>query len=301
MRLPNPNGLPVSWGLRELDSTLGQMILGRFYLIGARAGNGKTMFAMNWLNHHLDRMERATPDDLVFLPRKIQIFMTERSPDVAIRSWAALRAGLDEDAVLMGEWDDMPAGAEERFQKELSFLNRWHRDSYLSMESLARPTLKSIRERVEEYDPDVILFDHVQRIRADRNESKFEVVSEAAHMFQEFATKGNRIVVVMSQLKRTGDKIFSKYRPPSDEDFKYAGELEENADVVLGLFRPLRRMKVSDEREIRNGTKPLDPYKVHDTMGVNVPKHRWRGSVIDEVMLVRCKSGRIEDFDHVPF
>jgi replicative DNA helicase len=308
MRIPNPNGHAISWGVRELDSTLGPIILGRLYLVIARPQNGKTTFVMNWLDRHVDRLRRArqaastNPDDDFYqTPRKIQLFLTERSPEITAVTWAALRAGLDADAVINGNWDDLPPGSKDRWRAEWETLDEWAQDGYVSFEDISRPTAGEIERRVSEYDPDIVVFDHIQRVRPEARQTKFEAVGEAAHMFQSFATQGNRAVLVMSQIKRTGDKVFGKYRPPSDEDAKMAGEIEEDADVQIGLFRPLKKMTVQEERAIRHGEEDLERFKVRGMIGVSVPKHRWKNSAVDKLLFLKIANGRIEDRDPVPF
>lgn len=301
MRVPSANGNPVSWGLNDLDAIVGPMVLGRLYLVGARPSNGKTAFAVNFINRHMERLDRMRDDEYLSTPRKIQVFLTERTPDVALRAWGAMRAGLDEDAVLCEEWETLPPGSEERFGQELQRIRGWWDDSRVLFTDASRPTCSDIVQMVDEWNPDIVVFDHIQRVKPEGRQNRFDSISEAAHMFQTLATQGNRIVLVMSQLKRRGDGALDKYRPPHLEDFKLSGEIEEDADVALGLFRPLQGMTNGDFREVREGRLDLERFKVPDTMTIKVLKHRYRGKAADRMVKVRIASGRIDDMTRVPF
>lgn len=298
----------MSWGIRELDSKIGPLIGGRLYVVIARPQNGKTTFVMSWLDRHFDRIQRARDDartdpdsEFYQLPRKVQLFLTERPPHITVAAWAALRSDLDADAVINGEWENMPPGARQRFEAETERIDQWAQDGYLSFEDITRPTPSELHKRIQEYDPDIVVFDHMQRVKAEARQSKYEAIGEGAHVLQNAAVKDGRIVLAMSQITRTGEKVFGKYRPPSDEEAKGAGEIEEDADIVLGLFRPLKKMTAAEERSIRHGEMDLEPYKVYGMMGVNVPKHRWKSNAVDQLMFLKVANGRIQDRELVPF
>lgn len=299
MTAPLPS---VYWGLNELDGVLGPMIFQRLYLVGARPSNGKTAFVLSFVNRHMEMLSRLDEADYAVTPKTMQIFLTERKPDIALWSWAALRAGCDEDSVLMRDWDSLPDGSEKRVNDELDWLKAWYDKGIIEFVDMPRPTTKDVESHVSSRWADIVIFDHIQRIKEGPGQNKFTAVSEAAHMFQSIASDMVKIVLVMSQLKRRGDGVFDKYRPPHLEDFKLAGEIEEDADVALGLFRPLNNEMTNDDfKKIRDGQMDLERFKVRDTMAIKVLKHRYKGRAADQIVRVGVVNGRVEDRDKIPF
>jgi replicative DNA helicase len=276
----------ADWGLEKLDQYVGPAYPGRLYVVGARPSNGKTRFLFNWLNRLYAKIESV--------PRRILCFWTERDADVAYRTWAALRLGLDEDTVLMDQWDQLPDGAEAAVKAELEIV-RW--ESGIVFSPQTRPTVPEILKAVEDVAPEIVVLDYLQRIKPLPGQSKFDAISEAAVVLADLASKEELTVVVASQLKRRGDGVFDKYRPPFLEDFKLAGEIEEASDVALGLFRPLVKMSPSQEKAVRHGDLDLEPFKRPNTMAIKILKHRYRGPAADRLVRVKCDDvGRIYDF-----
>ena len=223
------------------------------------------------------------------------------------KPWAALRLGYDVDAVTSGAWDDLPASASDAVTRELKWI--WYveeKQGWVKFYDIVRPTVRSVGDALADQavvhngaGPQVVLFDYIQRIRPEGRQTKFDAVGEAAHFFQALAHLGV-VVIVFSQLKRKGDGVFDKYRPPNLEDFKLSGDIEEVADVALGFFRPLQKMTAKQERAVRAGEVDLEQFKVHDVMAVKVVKHRWRGPANDRILWVRHCDGRIEDMPVTP-
>ena len=92
----------TSWGYPDLDEILGPLAPVRLYVIGARPSCGKTTLLANILNAIYSE-NRSTP-------RKVLCYWTELSPEVMYQCWAAMRLNLEEDAVLMGDWETASQG-----------------------------------------------------------------------------------------------------------------------------------------------------------------------------------------------
>jgi len=296
--------LRAPWGMRKMDEIVGPMVSGRVYVIGARSGNGKSTFATSWLNGHMEMVEREfnkkVNSKFHEIPRRVLAFLTERSPEVARLAWAAMRLGYEVDPVSSEAWSDLPTGARDKVMAQLEWINGLEHQGWVKFVDRALPTASLIGDVMAENDPQIVLFDFVQRVRAEGRQSKWDAIADAMHMFQTAATHGGCVVILTSQLKRKGDGMFDKYRPPTDEDFKGAGEIEETADVGLGLFRPLHQMTGKEERMIRNGELDLEPFVRHNEMAVKVVKHRWRGSALDKVFRLSYDRGRIFDGSDPP-
>lgn len=281
----------TSWGYLDMDRTLGPMVAGRLYVVGARPSNGKTSLLLNVLN--------AIYATRFTTPRKVLCWWSELDAPAAYRVWAALRLGMDEDAALMEATERLPSGAAdliEREESDLRFAAESER-SWIRFSQCQRPTWAQLQTEIAATEPDVVLFDYLQRVRPDRGQDRFSAVGEAAVGLQALAALQQRTVIVASQFKRKGDDLLDKYRAPALEDFKLAGEIEEAADVCLGLFRLLRRdFSRRDEASVRSGDRQLSDFAIPNTMAVRVLKHRYRGPAADTVIRLTMDGKRVLDY-----
>jgi hypothetical protein len=264
-------------------------------VIGARPSNGKTTLLFNWVNSLYSTIASER--------HRVLCFWTERSVDLAYWTWACLRAGLPLDLAIKGEWESLPSGAEEHIRTDVRLLQYWDREQasgregWIQFASQERPTVSQLLGEVEALGPQVLVLDYIQRLKAERRQTRFDAIAEAANALQQLAVQRGMLVVVGSQLKRRGDGVFDKYLPPHLEDFKLSGEIEENADVALGLYRPLRRMTAKEQKAVRFGEMGLDAWKIPNTMAIKTLKHRYWGDAADRIVRVQCRDGQITDED----
>ena len=282
--------LEFSWGLREVDDAIGSGIGGRLVVVSARPSNGKTTWLFSWVNS-------LYADPMTMLHLRALCFWIERAVELSYWTWAALRAGVGLDAVVKGHWDILPAGAHAALDLDREqLLWRAHEsESFIRFADQERPTVADVVAAVERHKPNVLVLDYLQRIKPEPRQTKFEAIGEAATVLQQLAVRQGVLVVVGSQLKRRGDGVFDKYLPPHLEDFKLSGEIEENADVALGLYRPLKRMTHKEKEEVRDGLVDLSAWSYPNTMAVKVLKHRYWGEAADRLVRVQCQDGRITD------
>jgi hypothetical protein len=293
----------VSWSLRDLDQAVGPLVPGRTYVIGSRPSNGKTAFGFSWLDSHIQRVEKAfrAPEgvgDFWRLPRRVLALFTERSPHVSRRTWAALRLGYAVDLVLREKWDELPSSARDRVDQTLAYIAWVEEQGWVHFVGSARPQVADVGRWLEERDPHVVLYDFMQRVAPEPGQTRWDAVSDLSKLLQAYASQRPAIVLGFSQIKRRGDGVFGKYRPPSEEDFKASGDIEEDADVGLGLFRPLLPMTFKDEREIKQGLKGLEKWIIPEAMALKVLKHRFWGDAADRLVRLRCRNGRVTNWDH---
>jgi len=270
------------------------------YVIGARPSCGKTTMALCWIQRHIEMVPMLTGQGFWDYPRRLLAVLTERPPIAARRSLVATQLGYQPDLVLRERWDLLPIGAETHVAEGLKVIQEVEQNGWLRLVDAAGPTIEVLASEIEAFQPNVIWLDYIQRIRPTGRQSRFDAVGEAVHYFQALAHEADAIVMIASQLKRRGDGVFDKYRPPFLEDFKLSGEIEELADVALGLFRPLRRLTAEEERAVRNGERGLEDFTMPEAMAIKVVKHRYWGDAADQIARLRCRQGVITDWDGVP-
>ncbi|GIW89967.1 MAG: hypothetical protein KatS3mg109_0399 [Pirellulaceae bacterium] len=290
----------LAWGWPALDNAVGPLVLGRLYVIGARPSCGKTTLLLSWISRHVDRtmaiFRDGSAEGYWRWSRRLLAFLTERSPHAARVAMAAMRAGYAPDLVLRERWDDLPKGAQLLVQFHLEQIEYAERNGFLQFVDAASPSVTKILEECEKFKPDILIVDYIQRVRPVARQTKFEAISQLVSFLQWCAYKLRVLVIAASQLKRRGDGVFDKYRPPYLEDFKLSGEIEEAADVALGLFRPLRPMTMAEEKKVRRGDVGLENWIIPNAMAVKVLKHRYWGDAADRIARLKCTECGIENW-----
>ena len=85
---------------------------------------------------------------------------------------------------------------------------------------------------------DMIVIDYLQLIRDNqiKDQSDFAQVSSVSNKIQKLTRKLNIPIIVLSQLSRTIESRGDKR--PSLSDLRSSGNIEQDASIVIGLFRP---------------------------------------------------------------
>jgi replicative DNA helicase len=134
-------------------------------------------------------------------------------------------------------WKDVSAeGASEEdrgrvVRKALELMdrygNRLHVDDGVS-------TTKLIGWNIEKIRPDLVVIDHL-RLVADKDESEVKRLGSITQAFKDFAKEYNCAVICLAQLNREVERESDKR--PQLKDLRDSGQIEENADLVLMMYR----------------------------------------------------------------
>lgn len=282
MRPGDARYVELSWGLSDIDDLIGTGYPGRLVVVGARPSNGKTTWLQNWVN----RIVEFTPSP----DHRVLCFWTEHTPEIAYVAWACLHLGYSLDDAVKGRLTPMAAQLVHEWATEILPTGN------VTFAPMVRPSVSEFLTLVNEHQPTVVVFDYIQRVRPEGRQTKFDAIAEMAVALRELAIHRPALVIVGSQLKRRGDGAFDKYRPPHLEDFKGAGEIEEAANIALGLFRPLQRMTHAEEMSVKVGEKDLDRWKIPDCMAVKCLKHHYWPDAADRIVRVRVERSIVTDW-----
>jgi replicative DNA helicase len=296
---PRPPMQRWSWGYREMDRVLGTMIPGRLYVVGARPSNGKSTLVLNMLDRWSQTDNRPN----------ILVYPTEMGKYNAQHCWAALRLGIPEDDVLQEDWKAYDrqrwvidgkeyVGGEAALQPVLQTIQYFDQvsEGWIRFIDAGSPTFERIGRDVLEHKPEMVIVDYIQRLKPTGKQDKFAAIREGVERLQAMALSQHLAVLITSQIHRKNDGDLGKYRAPTGEDFKGAGEIEEAADVALGLFRLLKHdFTRKDENAVRAGEKALAEFVVPNTMAIRVNKHRYRGSAADQLIRLQIHGKKITD------
>lgn len=109
----------------------------------------------------------------------------------------------------------------------------------LTLIDAAGMTVMDIQAYSQAHRFDVVFVDYLQKIAAPRGsrQSDFERVSAISSALQQFGRITGTTVVALSQLSRPDRDKDGKIRPPALSDLRSSGQIEQDADVVLFLYR----------------------------------------------------------------
>jgi replicative DNA helicase len=220
-RAKNPNLPGLTSGFYDIDKLLNGFQRQHLVIIAGRPGMGKTALMLSMV------------DNMTIIGRKRGAFYSlEMSRDELITRLLSRRLTIDSQRLDRGEL----AGNEwERFYEESGRLSA----SPLFIDDRAGASLTQIRsqamKQVLETGLDYIMIDYLGLVTVSGSHSRYEQVSEAARFCKNLAKELDIPVIVASQLNRGLESRADKR--PQMADLRDSGEIEEAANVILGIYR----------------------------------------------------------------
>ena len=215
-------GIPT--GLADLD----RMILGlnksELILIAARPGMGKTSIALNIALHAA-----------VHEGKTIAIFSLEMSREQLVSRLLSKAALIPSQNLLTGQlspqqWRDITDAAQTLSMTDIRIDDN---------PTLTVSEMNAQCRRIPKLD--LVVIDYLQLMQSAgsghtwSNESRTQAVSDISRMMKIMAKELNVPVICLSQLSRANESRQDKR--PMLSDLRESGAIEQDADVVIGLYR----------------------------------------------------------------
>lgn len=227
----------IPWGFPKLSQTV-LTSLGDMVVLGGRPSAGKTALSlqMAW--------EQARD-------RKVGYFSFETNPDEVYDRLHAMASGLDSTKIRMHNLrpDDMD---------KVIGLGREFTQRKLDVIHASGMTVEDVRSVTVARGYQVIYVDYLQIIPTGRDmdrRDRFGIVSQISMDLHRLAVSLGVLVVALSQLSR-GDKA-AKNKTPDLSDLRESGQIEQDADAVLMLWKdekaddlcPPRNLKIAKNKK----------------------------------------------------
>ncbi|MCQ2449141.1 MAG: replicative DNA helicase [Clostridia bacterium] len=212
-------GIPC--GIGDLDRMLTGLNRSDLIILGARPGMGKTSFALNIArNVALDAKKTVCFFSLEM--SRDQLAQRMLSSEAAIES-AKLRTGkLEGD-----EWVRLTQAGETLSKAELYFDET---------STITVPEMKAKLRRMKKA-PDLVIIDYLGLMKAAKStENRVQEVSEITRNLKIMAKELKVPVICCAQLSR-GTEAKGKSHRPALSDLRESGSIEQDADIVLFLYR----------------------------------------------------------------
>lgn len=213
----------LSTGLPELDNKILGLNKSDLILLAARPAMGKTALAMNIANTVAIKTGMS-----------IAFFSMEMSDEQLAMRLLAAEAGIDSRSLQTGnvsesQWEKIAASVVDLSRRNILIDDN-------PMRSVAEMGAKC--RRIDNLG--LIIVDHLQIVssagpRSNRNENRTQAVSEMSRMLKATAKSLNVPVLCLSQLNRECEMRGNKR--PQLSDLRESGAIEQDADIVMFLYR----------------------------------------------------------------
>jgi replicative DNA helicase len=215
--------LGVPTGFIDLDRLLGGMQSSDLLIIAGRPGQGKSGFCMS-----------VAKNASQLFKRHVAVFSLEMSNEQLVQRLVAQETGIDSQRLRLANLED-----EEwpLFTQAVSTLG----DTHIYLDDTPAITPLQLRTKCRrlhmELGLDLIIVDYLQLMTGDaRIENRVQEVSYISRNLKALARELNVPVLAAAQLSRAVESR----RPPRPilSDLRESGSLEQDADVVMFIYRP---------------------------------------------------------------
>ena len=212
----------LATGFTDLDYKTSGFQPSDLILIAARPSMGKTAFVLNIAQYMCFKLKKPAV-----------IFSLEMSEESLVNRLLALESRVDSKSIRNGnvsakDWEGLIEGA--------SVIG----ESQLIIDATPGISIGELRSKCRKYKADmdiqIIFIDYLQLMTGSgRSDSRQQEVSDISRSLKSLARELNVPVVALSQLSRAVEKR-DDHRPMLS-DLRESGAIEQDADVVMFLYR----------------------------------------------------------------
>lgn len=214
----------ISTGLPDLDRVTLGLNKSELILIAARPGMGKTSIALNLALHAAMNLKKT-----------VAIFSLEMSREQLVTRLLSRASLVPSQNLLTGQlseqqWREISDAAQALSATDIRIDDN---------PSLTVSEMNAQCRRVPKLD--LVVIDYLQLMQSAgsghtwSNESRTQAVSDISRMLKIMAKELNVPVICLSQLSRANESRQDKR--PLLSDLRESGAIEQDADVVIGLYR----------------------------------------------------------------
>ncbi|MBQ9067287.1 MAG: replicative DNA helicase [Clostridia bacterium] len=211
--------LGFSTGYRDLDTTTSGLNRSDLVIVGARPAMGKTSFALNLATNVAKGGRKVLFFSLEMT--KEQLASRVLSTEARIKGQKMRSGELTED-----DWLSLSTQADVLNKIPLYF------------DDTSNITVNEMKAKIRRMrDVDCVMVDYLQLMKSGtRAESRVQEVSEITRNLKLMAKDLEIPVVVLAQLARGTEQRGKSHRPQLS-DLRESGSIEQDADIVLMLYR----------------------------------------------------------------
>jgi replicative DNA helicase len=269
----------VRTGFQDLDMNLGGLNPTDLIIIAARTGVGKTALMLN--------MARNAA---VGQNAKVAVFSLEMAGEQLAQRLLAAESRVNSAHLRLGMHNEVEEG---RIMHAHGILS----EAEIYIDDSAAATIPALRSKLmrlkrEKGRLDLVLVDYLQLIQGNRSDNRVQEISYITRNLKEIARELEVPIIAGSQLSRATEQRNTHI--PMLSDLRESGSIEQDADVVLFIYREAMYYSRQDW-EALHPDRIREPYPEHLAQLI-VAKHRNGPTGMVEVKFTADYS-KFEDFD----
>ena len=224
----------VPSGFRDLDEITGGMQRSDLIILAARPSVGKTSFALS-LAYNVATLHQAT----------VGVFSLEMSREQLVQRLLALDTGINTHTLRTGHIRDTELQVLIEAMGRLASTPIYIEDT----PGLSVMEVRSKARRLQSQSGvDLIVIDYLQLMAGRRTDNRVQEVSEISRGLKALARELNVPVIALSQLSRAVEGRTSHV--PMLSDLRESGSIEQDADIVMFIYREELYDKETDKKGI---------------------------------------------------
>ena len=217
--------LGIPSGLAQLDTLLGGFQPSDLIILAARPSVGKTSLALNIAQHASIREAK-----------KVAVFSLEMSKEQLSLRLLSAETGINPRPLQTGFMEETDWSKIATVMNDMAGAAMWVNDSPVL--SVMELRTKARRLEMEQHGLDLVIVDYLQLMQASvqsREPNRVQEVSEISRGLKQLARELKVPVIALSQLSRGVEQRGSA--EPRLSDLRESGSIEQDADVVIFLYR----------------------------------------------------------------
>ena len=212
----------IASGFTDLDYKTSGFQPSDLILIAARPSMGKTAFVLNIADYICFRQNKS-----------VALFSLEMSKEQLVTRLLSMESRVNSQAIRNGTLNDRDW---DSIVESVSVIGK----SNLIIDDTPGISIGELRSKCRKYklehDIQIVIVDYLQLMTASgRNESKVQEISDISRGLKSLARELKVPVIALSQLSRAVEKR-DDHRPMLS-DLRESGAIEQDADVVMFLYR----------------------------------------------------------------
>ncbi len=233
----------VPSGYPDLDHMTAGFQPADLIVVAGRPSMGKTSLVINFMQH--TAIEQGTP---------VAFFSLEMSKEAIVQRLLCAEGQVDSQNLRRGKLTEQEYMQLATAAGHLNTAPIWIDDTPAITALEVRAKARRLKAEV---DLGLIVVDYLQLMRAPRAESRVQEISAISGALKAVAKELHVPVIALSQLSRAPEQR-TEHRPQLS-DLRESGAIEQDADLVLFLYRPevYTRDDVPDEAESVEGKAEL--------------------------------------------
>ena len=280
----NKDGIKgIATGFKDFDAVTNGLQNSDLILLAARPGVGKTSFAMNIVTNAAIKENKKCAIFSLEMPRT-QIAQRAICSVASVSMAKALKGDLSVE-----EWKSLWTANKKLTESGI----------YIDDSSMNTPMsiLSKCRKLKRESGLDLVMIDYLQLMSSGNKkvESRQNEVSEMTRFLKIAARELNVPVIVLSQLSRAVEQRKGDHKPQLS-DLRESGSIEQDADIVLFIYKPEMYNDVQNEDEPGICTLSIAKHRNGELKDI---KLRWIGEYTTFVDKDKRPAFKPQDTDRI--